>query len=407
MGASGDRISSDNADDTSTRPAENSIFQLYDSSRCVPISAEKSFVGHYAGVALSTAATDSPKAAHLHFLQQPAVIPSPRSSLERSSTSVISFSPTPLLEDPPQQCASASVDPPSTPADGPWKDIPDDILKRVLDCMPASYIRVVRRVCRGWCDSAARYITRLKPESFDARKLAGRFPYLQALHLSHCNMAMVAESQSALQFRSLLSDNDLEQLPELCGMRSLRVMSLQRCTALTGNPEGPFRHLASLTQLTALDIGQCESLQEAAMEVIIKLPNLAALYMTGCRSMTDAAIARLVEARPDLRELEFGASALITDAGLAHLAQLRDLERLSMTRCPSISDEGLMHLLGLPRLRTVIISCCANISEEGVRTVAAHQTLKVVTAAVLPTRRISAWQASAYPTLDMQLLEFV
>jgi hypothetical protein len=61
--------------------------------------------------------------------------------------------------------------------------------------MPASYIRVVRRVCRGWCESAARYITRLKPEQFDADKLAERFPYLQALHLSHCNMAMVAESQ--------------------------------------------------------------------------------------------------------------------------------------------------------------------------------------------------------------------
>jgi hypothetical protein len=59
------------------------------------------------------------------------------------------------------------------------------------------------------------------------------------------------------------------------------------------------------------------------MEVIVKLPNLSALYMTGCRNMTDSALARLVEARPDLRELEFGASPRITDAGLAHLARLR------------------------------------------------------------------------------------
>lgn len=59
------------------------------------------------------------------------------------------------------------------------------------------------------------------------------------------------------------------------------------------------------------------------MDVILRLPNLEALYMTGCRNMTDMALGCLVEARPDLRELEFGASASITDTGLAHLAKLR------------------------------------------------------------------------------------
>lgn len=71
-------------------------------------------------------------------------------------------------------------------------------------------------------------------------------------------------SRNALQLCSLLSDADLEQLPGLVELRSLRVLSLQRCMSLTGNPEGPFRHLAALTQLTALDVSFCTNLQVAA-----------------------------------------------------------------------------------------------------------------------------------------------
>lgn len=68
-------------------------------------------------------------------------------------------------------------------------------MEQVLDFMPASYIRVIRRVCRGWCDAAARFITRVKPEQFNAALLLCRFPHLQALHLSHCSMAMVTRSK--------------------------------------------------------------------------------------------------------------------------------------------------------------------------------------------------------------------
>lgn len=76
--------------------------------------------------------------------------------------------------------------------------------------------------------------------------------------------------------------------------------------------------------------------QEDALEVIVKLPRLEALFMTGCGAMTDAALALLVAAKPNLRELEFGGSAAVTDAGLACLSQLRGAPALPAVVFPSL-----------------------------------------------------------------------
>jgi hypothetical protein len=76
------------------------------------------------------------QAVKLSFLHQPGS-PNLRTSLERSSTSVCSFTEVSKVDVvPPQEhCASPCVESASAPCDGPWKDIPDDILKRVSACV--------------------------------------------------------------------------------------------------------------------------------------------------------------------------------------------------------------------------------------------------------------------------------
>ncbi len=66
----------------------------------------------------------------------------------------------------------------------------------------------------------------------------------------------------------MLSDEQLgQQLPALEEMRSLRLLSLQRCGVITGNPAGPFRHLARLTQITTLDISNCDTMRVRALNL--------------------------------------------------------------------------------------------------------------------------------------------
>jgi Leucine-rich repeat (LRR) protein len=48
-------------------------------------------------------------------------------------------------------------------------------------------------------------------------------------------------------------------------------------------------------------------------------------------------------------------SSTVTDAGLAHLRSLTNLQVLDLGDCPKISDKGLVHLKGLTRLRDLLL----------------------------------------------------
>ncbi len=49
-----------------------------------------------------------------------------------------------------------------------------------------------------------------------------------------------------------------------------------------------------------------------------------------------------------------GSTRTLTDAGFAHLAGLKHLERLVVTRAPKITSKGVAHLAGLPLQRVTL-----------------------------------------------------
>lgn len=71
-------------------------------------------------------------------------------------------------------------------------------------------------------------------------------------------------------------------------------------------------------------------------------------------SVTDADLAALADDLPRLTRLDIEHAANVTDAGLAHLAALHDLDGLTLD-CPQITDAGLAHLEGLHRLDNVFL----------------------------------------------------
>jgi WD40 repeat protein len=92
-------------------------------------------------------------------------------------------------------------------------------------------------------------------------------------------------------------------------------------------------------------------------------PHLQRLELLGC-PVTDAGLAHVAGLK-DLRELIVGRSLKVTDAGLEHLKGPSRLERLDVPSS-GVTGAGLRHLRGLSRLRSLNLKHNA-ISDEGVR----------------------------------------
>lgn len=95
-------------------------------------------------------------------------------------------------------------------------------------------------------------------------------------------------------------------------------------------------------------MAQFSSLQDLRIPGAIHLENLGAL-------------ARLTK----LKRLDACFSYSFGDAGLKHVARLRDIEQLDLVQC-SITDAGLAATLGLTQLRRLNLSC-NDVSSDGLR----------------------------------------
>ena len=73
---------------------------------------------------------------------------------------------------------------------------------------------------------------------------------------------------------------------------------------------------------------------------------------------------------PRLEALTFGCSAKITDAGLAHIAQMHTVTYLSFTACPRITDAGLPQLLTMTNLTDLDLRGCSGITSQGIQRLA-------------------------------------
>jgi tetratricopeptide (TPR) repeat protein len=115
-------------------------------------------------------------------------------------------------------------------------------------------------------------------------------------------------------------------------------ISLQSNTNLY---DGILVHLSGLTHVTALDLATWHDKGE--------ISDKGLAYLSGLKT---------------LRELQLGGThSRITDTGLSHLKELKDLEFLGLT-FTKITDKGLAHLSGLGKLKKLGL-CDVDISDEG------------------------------------------
>ncbi|MCS7272507.1 MAG: hypothetical protein NZ703_15595, partial [Gemmataceae bacterium] len=93
------------------------------------------------------------------------------------------------------------------------------------------------------------------------------------------------------------------------------------------------------------------------LQELVGVEPLMFLNLEWCSKITDAGLAHLAQLT-QLQQLDLESCSKITDAGLAHLAPLTQLQHLNLRGCDNITDAGLAHLAKLTQLQQLNLTGC-------------------------------------------------
>lgn len=102
---------------------------------------------------------------------------------------------------------------------------------------------------------------------------------------------------------------------------------------------------------------------DACVMQLRHMPRLDYVRFLGCRIATDETIAKL-PVIPRVKKAYFTLSN-VTDAGMAALSRLKQLEFLRMEEAHAVSDAGFTKIAELPSLKTLSLCRCRGMSEQG------------------------------------------
>jgi len=159
------------------------------------------------------------------------------------------------------------------------------------------------------------------------------------------------------------SDRDLAALESLSELQSLKLGG----TRVTDQGLGS---LAPLKALQILDLSET-TVSGSGLDAIASHPQLWALSLREAR-ISDQALATIGKL-PSLRYLDLGYNLDLTDTGVASLADLKNLEVLSLSRT-RLTDAGLSAISGFDKLRSLDVSG-TQLSDAGIAQLAALKQL--------------------------------
>jgi F-box/leucine-rich repeat protein 14 len=132
------------------------------------------------------------------------------------------------------------------------------------------------------------------------------------------------------------------------GALRLREIAIADGSALTAEDIAAF---GGLVELGKLQIHNCRDLDDAAVQSLLNLQRLHTLAITNS-GITDEAVAAIVQAFPDLVDLDLSSNTNLTGTALRSIATLTKLERLNLMQC-RFSDLHTRRLAKLPELRSL------------------------------------------------------
>jgi hypothetical protein len=264
-------------------------------------------------------------------------------------------------------------------------------------------------------------------------------PFLEELNLRDCSFIEDKALEHVSKLRGLrwldignCGEITNRGLLHLAALSQLQELCINSCSSIG---DAGLAHLANLP-LTALDIGDCPEITHAGLVHLSKMP-LVSLHLWGClldnplpgtahglSYLSDLKLQKLdlaymggdtfndalvhLQAMP-IQRLRLDGTAVLSDAGLAHLAKL-PLKTLSLLGCKNITT--LVPLAGMP-LVSLNLSLCRELRDEELQHLASlhqlaslhlddndwlsHVGLTYLTALVPHLRLLTLWNCEFFP----------
>ena len=163
----------------------------------------------------------------------------------------------------------------------------------------------------------------------------------------------------------------------LMNLRNLRELRLAHCVEIDDSaflkiPEG-----AVFESLRILDLTACERIRDAAVERIINAaPRLRNLVLAKCRSITDRAVLAICKLGKNLHYVHLGHCSNITDAAVTQLIKsCNRIRYIDLACCNLLTDESVQLLATLPKLRRIGLVKCQNITDLSILALARSRAM--------------------------------
>ncbi|XP_068653500.1 F-box protein SKP2B-like [Aristolochia californica] len=249
-----------------------------------------------------------------------------------------------------------------------WKDIPVELLLRIVSLVDARTVITVAGVCTGWRDAICAGLTHLSlswcKEHMNnlVLSLAPKFTKLQVLTLR--------------QNRPQLEDEAVITVANNC--HDLRDLDLSKSFKLTDH--SLYALALGCPFLSKLTISGCSAFSDVTLSYLTSVcRNLKSLNLCGCvKAASDNALKAIAENCSQLQTLVLGWCEGVTDVGVMSLALgCPDLRALDLCDCVLITDESVIALANrCHHLRSLGLYYCKNITDRAMYSLAANCRVK-------------------------------
>lgn len=159
--------------------------------------------------------------------------------------------------------------------------------------------------------------------------------------------ALMSKGHSLRELRlancELIGDDAFLSLPPTQLYEHLRILDLTSCSRLTDAAVAKI--IDAAPRLRNLLLSKCRNITDAAIHSISKLgKNLHYVHLGHCSLITDDGVKRLVTHCNRIRYIDLGCCTLLTDASVKCLAGLPKLKRIGLVKCSSITDASVLAL---------------------------------------------------------------
>lgn len=239
--------------------------------------------------------------------------------------------------------------------DSKWKDLPMELLMRILRLVDDRTVIIGSGVCTGWREAICIGVQELSLSwcKLNMSKLllsiAPKFARLQSLNLR--------------QNQHQLDDQAVEMVAKYC--HDLRALDLSNSTQLTDTSIDALAR--GCNHLEKLNISGCSKVTDSALIFLAaKCNRLRHLNLCGCcPAASDRALLALARNCCGLQSLNLGWCDRVTDVGVTGLAQgCPEMRAVDLCGCVLITDKSVVALAeNCPRLRSLGLYYCQNITD--------------------------------------------